>query len=356
MQYDTGIIVAPPGSGKTIIGLEIVARRKLPALILVHRKQLLDQWIDRIQTFLGISSREIGRFTSVRKKAGKGVTVAMLQTLSRQRNLSELRDQFGIIIVDECQHIPAKTFRDVISELNSRYIYGLTATPKRRHNDESLIYAFIGDIIFELDQSAAIFPARHVAEPQVVTVSVSKTHLEVPFKFTTDNFQLLSKLISFDTDRNRMIVNDVVEQTNLGRKVLLLSERRDHLEILRLYLKGECETILISGEDSASRRAIKFRQIRAGHFQVILSTGQFFGEGLDFVNIDCLVLSFPFSFEGKLVQYIGRLRGNEKLVFDYDDRKIPFLHRQFKQRQRAYRKLKFYQVRKAPRTQENIEG
>ena len=132
----------------------------------------------------------------------------------------------------------------------------------------------------------------------------------------------------------------------IGRKVLLLSERRDHLEILRLYLKGACETILISGEDSASKRDIKFKQIQAGHYQVILSTGQFFGEGLDIDNIDCLILAFPFSFEGKLIQYIGRLRSKDRLVIDYEDKKIPFLERQFKQRQRYYKKLNSYEFRR----------
>ena len=125
-----------------------------------------------------------------------------------------------------------------------------------------------------------------------------------------------------------------------AKKVLLLSERRDHLEVLNLYLKGLCETIVISGEDSNAKRTTKFKQIQSGHYQIILSTGQFFGEGLDINNIDCLILAFPFSFEGKLIQYIGRLSGrdNYKIIIDYNDKKIPFLERQFKQRQRYYKK------------------
>ena len=108
-----------------------------------------------------------------------------------------------------------------------------------------------------------------------------------------------------------------------------------------MHLKGLCETIVISGEDSASKRHIKIKQIESGHYQVILSTGQFFGEGLDIQNIDCLVIAFPFSFEGKLIQYVGRLRGqnNERTIIDYCDKNIPFLERQFKHRQRYYKKL-----------------
>lgn len=278
IQKDSGVIVAPSGSGKTIMGLAIVAQRSLPALILVHRKQLLDQWVERIQSFLGISQAHIGQYSGVKKKQGKQISVAMLQSLARLKDLSDLKNSFGTIIAVN---------------------HGITE------------------------------------------IIIHETMLSIPFKFSTDNFQLLSKIICYDTTRNQLIVKDIEEQVTKGKKVLLLSERRDHLEILNLYLKGVCETIVISGEDSAAKRQIKLSQIGGGHFQVILSTGQFFGEGLDIATIDCLILAFPFSFEGKLIQYIGRLRGhnNHKVIIDYRDSQIPFLERQFKQRQRYYKKI-----------------
>ncbi len=340
MQKDCGVIVAPSGSGKTIIGLSLVAQRSLPALILVHRKQLLDQWMDRAESFLGIPKTHIGQYSGIKKRQGKQITVAMLQSLARLMTPGELKDKFGTILVDECHHIPAKTFRQVVSELNPRYLYGLTATPKRKHNDEPLIYAYIGDIVAGMKAlSASSRPIQDT--PPVTEIGIRETSLSVPFKFSTDNFQLLSKIICFDTVRNQLIIKDIQEQVAHGKKVLLLSERRDHLDILNLYLKGLCETIVVSGEDSETRRQIKLKQIENGHFQVILSTGQFFGEGLDIHVINCLILAFPFSFEGKLIQYIGRLRGhnNYKVIIDYRDSQIPFLERQFKQRQRVYKKL-----------------
>ena len=343
LEVDSGVIVAPSGSGKTIIGLEIIVQKKSPALILVHRKQLLDQWIERAQSFLEIPKKDIGQYYSVKKKTGEKITIAMMQTLVRIGNFAELQNKFGTIIVDECHHIPAKTFREVISQLNPKYIYGLTATPKRKHNDETLIYMFIGDVVAQMEHAPEIIAetAEVPHKPIKTQVIVRETNLEVPFKFTTDNFQLLAKLICFDTNRNQMIVKDIQEQTSQGKKVLFLSERRDHLEILSMYLKGLCETITISGEDSNAKRAIKLRQIQTGHYQAILSTGQFFGEGLDIPNIDCLIIAFPFSFEGKLIQYIGRMRGknNNKTIIDYEDKKIAFLERQFKQRKRYYKKL-----------------
>jgi superfamily II DNA or RNA helicase len=147
--------------------------------------------------------------------------------------------------------------------------------------------------------------------------------------------------VCFDTNRNQLIVKNIIEHVDQGKKVLVLSERRDHIEVLTPYLKGLCETIVISGEDSTAKRTLKLQEILNGHYQVILSTGQFFGEGLDINNIDCLILAFPFAFEEKLIQYIGRLRGNNnhKIIIDYRDSQIFFLEKQFKQRLRYYKKL-----------------
>jgi hypothetical protein len=135
-EKDFGVIVSPPGSGKTIIGLEIIAQKSQPALIVVHRKQLFDQWIERIQSFLKISKREIGQIGNQKFTIGKEITVAMIQSLTRYKDISKIANSFGTIIVDECHHIPAKSFREAIVNFNSFYLYGLTATPKRKNNDE----------------------------------------------------------------------------------------------------------------------------------------------------------------------------------------------------------------------------
>jgi len=339
-ECDQGVIVAPSGSGKTIIGLEIIARRQLPALILVHRKQLLDQWVERIQTFLGITKAHIGQYSGTKKKLGKQITVGLLQSLARKGDLSELRDKFGTIIVDECHHIPAATFREVIAQLNPKYIYGLTATPKRKYNDEKLIYVYIGEIIARMEASDIESVSSLPSQPPEVLIRT--TTLAVPFKFSTDHFQLLAKVVCFDTTRNQMIIEDILSKVGDGKRLLVLSERKEHLEILAMYLKGKCETIVISGDDSAPKRKSKLKQIESGHYRVILSTGQFFGEGIDIRGISCLILAFPFSFEGKLVQYMGRLRdiAEQKTIVDYRDAQIPFLEKQFKQRERHYKKLK----------------
>lgn len=341
LQHNQGIIVAPPGGGKTMVGMELIARRGLPGLVLVHRRELLEQWVERIQTFLNIPKVKIGRFSGVKKKIGADITVGLLQSFARAPDKTIFKDTFGTVVIDECHHIPASTFRNVVSNLNPRYIYGLTATTKRKHNDEKLIYAYIGDIVATMSQSEkrASESSGGTNMPEVV---IHETDLEIPFEWKTDRFQLLSKVVSFDTARNRLIAGDIMTQVEKGERVLVLSERREHLDILGLCLKGRCEVIKISGEDTSAQRFTKLKRIQKGNYQAILSTGQFFGEGLDVHNISALVLAFPFSFEGKLIQYIGRLLhgANPKLVIDYRDRKVEFLERQYKQRQRYYNKMK----------------
>ncbi len=343
LDVEQGVIVAPAGSGKTVMGLELIARRQQPALILVHRKQIMDQWIDRIQTFFGIAKAHIGRIGGAQNKIGEKVTVAMMQTLARHGDLRDLQKRFGTIIIDECHHIPAKTFREVVSQLNARYCYGLTATPKRQHKDEKLIYLFIGDIVAELADEPLGLPTTTDNENRVSerTVTIHTTALEVPFSFTADNYQLLARIVAFDQSRNRLVLDDIRHSVTAGKKTLVLSERKEHLEVLNMYLKGAAETIIITGDDSAASRKSKFAQIISGHYQVIFATGQLLGEGLDLPDIQAIVMAFPLAFEGKLKQYVGRIRGVQKTVYDYHDDKTPFLDRQFKKRKKYYEKSGF---------------
>ncbi len=332
---DFGVLVAPPGSGKTIMGLQMMVERQQPTLIIVHRKQLLDQWVERIQSFLKIPKKDIGQIAGNKKKFGEKVTVAMMQSLSRMEDLSESQDEFGMVIVDECHHIPAKTFREIIKNFNAYYLYGLTATPKRKHNDEKLIFVYIGNIVTEVN------PHQKNLLHTDPCIKIRETMLSLPFDYQLDNPQLLLKMLTFDTRRNEQILSDIQNELQNNRKILVLTERKDHIDILNLYLKDQCEVITVSGDDSVRSKKSKLEQVNLGHFQVLISTGQFFGEGMDFPDLDILFLVFPFSFEGKLKQYIGRIQRSEgtKFLYDYRDKQIPYLESMFKKRNRYYRKL-----------------
>jgi superfamily II DNA or RNA helicase len=334
-----GVIVAPPGFGKTIIGIELIARKCQPALIIVHRKQIFDQWVDRIQDFLGLIKKDIGLISGSKKKISKYITVAMVQSLAKYPGLKDLSESFGTIIIDECHHIPAKSFRKVITDFNPYYMFGLTATPQRKYNDEKMIFLYIGDIIcnaFEINQDTSKIPGEGII------LNIRDTNLYFPYDNKTDDFQILSKVMIFDSARNRLITEDIKKELGPGIKILVLTERKEHVEVLNIYLKSLCEVISITGDDSRSSREIKMKQIEAGNFQVLITTGQLLGEGLDIGNLNSIFLVYPFSFEGKLIQYIGRIlraRGR-KSIYDYNDKNIDFLLKLYKKRERYYRKAK----------------
>ena len=335
-KKDFGVIVAPPGSGKTIIGLEIIKRKKQPALIIVHRKQLFDQWIERIQSFLKLPKNKIGRIGNNQFKLGNEITIAMIQSLSKTDNVDEIANSFGTIIIDECHHIPAKTFRETIVHFNAWYLYGLTATPKRKNNDEKLIFIYIGDIIAKIDQEQLTDKGNKKIE-----VNIKETNLFAPFDYKIDHYETISQILVHDTQRNQMIIEDIESQIERCNSILVLTERKAHVNILNLYLKDRFETVTITGDDSESARQSKLEQIKAGHCKIVLSTGQFFGEGIDVSNLECLFLVYPFAFEGKLIQYIGRIQHSEKppIIFDYRDKRIDYFEKLFKQRNRYYKKL-----------------
>ena len=335
-EKDFGVIVSPPGSGKTIIGLEIIAQKRQPSLIIVHKKQLFDQWIERIQSFLKIPKNEIGQIGNQKFKPGKAITVAMIQTLSRYEDIGKMADNFGTIIVDECHHIPARSFREAIVKFNSFYLYGLTATPKRKNNDEKLIYVYIGNILYNADQIEQIRQKQSEIE-----INIRETNLYAPFDYKIDKYETISRILIHDTHRNSLIIDDIEKNINRFKTFLILTERKAHVDILNLYLKDKYETITIHGDDSDSTRKSKIEQLKQGHFKIVISTGQFFGEGIDLNNLECLIIAYPFAFEGKLIQYIGRIRhsGNPPVIFDYRDTKIDYFEKMFRQRNRYYKRL-----------------
>ncbi|HEV8083985.1 MAG TPA: DEAD/DEAH box helicase family protein [Chitinophagaceae bacterium] len=334
-KKDLGVIVAPPGSGKTIVALKIISDKQQPALIIVHRKQLLEQWIERIETFLGIPKAEIGKIGQGKNKTGEKVTVATIQSLSKEPDkLQNIVSSFGTIIVDECHHIPAETYRNTIAKLQTFYLYGLTATPFRKYNDGKLIFTHLGEVVAEV-KSNEITTAK---QPKIIVIN---TELAVPFNPKTDKFETLSKILVHDSARNKLILDDVSNELKARKKVVIITERKEHIDSLYQYLKQSYEAITLSGEDSESSRTFKWKILKEANYQVLITTGQFFGEGTDLQNANCLFLVYPFSFEGKLIQYIGRVQRSEvtPVIYDYRDIKIDYLNRLFLKRNIYYRKI-----------------
>ena len=332
-KKEMGVIVAPPGSGKTVLALKMITDKQQPSLIIVHRKQLAQQWMERIEAFLGISQKDIGKIGQGKVKVGERVTVATIQSLAKA-DLQNLADTFGLIIVDECHHVPAETFRNTIGKFNSRYLYGLTATPFRKYNDGKLIFIHLGEVIAEVRPEQLSITSF----PEII---IRNTSLKVPFNAKTDRFETLSKILIHDSERNKLILKDIESELSKGRKVVILTERKEHIDSLEQYLKQSFETITLCGDDSENNRNTKWQQLKAGNYQALITTGQFFGEGSDLQNAQCLFLVYPFSFKGKLVQYIGRVQRSEisPTIYDYRDIKIDYLNRMFLKRNVYYRKL-----------------
>lgn len=334
-KKDFGVIVAPPGSGKTIIGLKIIELKKVRALIVVHRKQLMDQWIDRIQAFLGIPRNTIGRIGQGKTKVGELITVAMIQSLKKYCRAQDSENQitdFGIILIDECHHIPAESYREAIRSFVPRYQYGLTATPYRKGSEQRAIFIHLGEII------ARILP-QEIEGHRPARLNVRETSLDIPFDPKTDTFETLSKVIVHDSARNTLIAKDIHQELKNNRRVIVITERKEHIDALNHLLKQSVETITLSGDDPKSKQQNKIQQLQSGNFQVLITTGQLLGEGFDIQGISALFLVYPFSFKGKLIQYIGRVQRSEKppVIYDYHDRKVGFLNRLFLKRNAHYR-------------------
>ncbi len=355
-KKDFGVIVAPPGSGKTIICLSIIAEKQQPALIIVHRKQLAIQWIERIESFLGIPKKDIGIIGQGKNTIGKQITIAMIQSLDKLLKSAEANkyeNSFGVIIVDECHHVPADTFRNTITKLHSFYLYGLTATPFRKYNDGKLIFSYLGEIIAEIKPLLTETTGG-------AKIIIRDTILSIPYNSKTDKFETLSKILVHDSARNKLILDDVFNELSKGKKIVIVTERKDHIETLNQYLKQKYETVTLSGEDSESNKTAKWKMLNEGNFQALITTGQYFGEGSDIQNIECLFLVYPFSFEGKLIQYIGRVQRSEitPTIYDYRDVKIDYLEKLFQKRNAYYKKINqsdtlFNQPDEVPEQEEN---
>jgi superfamily II DNA or RNA helicase len=331
-KKDMGVIVSPTGSGKTVLGLKIISDKKQPALIVVHRKQLLEQWMERVEAFLGIPRRDIGIIGQGKTKIGIAITLATIQSLPKHIDL--IKNSFGLIIVDECHHIPAETFRSTIEELQTYYLYGLTATPFRKYNDGKLIFTHLGEIIINIQP-------EKIENYKQAKIIIQNTSLDIPYHSKTDQFETLSKILVHDSARNKQIMNDIKNELQQGKKIVIITERKEHIDVLYLFLKQNFEVITLSGDDSETNRKSKWKLLQEGNFQALITTGQYFGEGSDLDTINSLFLVYPFSFKGKLIQYIGRVQRSEitPIIYDYRDIKIDYLNKLFLKRNVYYRKI-----------------
>ncbi|MHB9075691.1 MAG: DEAD/DEAH box helicase [Desulfobaccales bacterium] len=332
---DFGTLAAPTGSGKTVMALALVARRRQPALILVHSKELQKQWVDRIGEFLGIPAGEVGIIGNGKMKVGEKITVAMVQSLSK--HAPKISPHIGFLIADECHRCPSRTFTEAVTAFDCRYMNGLSATPWRRDGLSRLIGWYLGDKVHEIDK-AALVDAGQVLQAEVVW---RKTTFEPTYDPSEEYSQMISELTQ-DPARNALIAEDVAREAGNGGGVcLLLSDRKEHCKALveLLAARGVNASILTGSMSTSDRRAV-VGALNEGKVTVLVATGQLIGEGFDFRGLCTLFLVTPIRYNGRLLQYLGRILrpapGKIKAqVYDYVD-PVGVLEHSAKARQRVY--------------------
>jgi superfamily II DNA or RNA helicase len=331
---DFGVLQAPTGSGKTTMALSLIARRRQPALIMVHTRELAIQWKKMIQKFMGIPAAEIGQVGAGKMKMGD-VTVGMVQTL--RKVASEVAPQIGFVILDEAHHCPSKIFSEVVSKFASRYMLGLSATMFRRDQLTRLICWFLGDKVHEVNQEDLV-DAGHILP---VSVGWRETEFEPTFDPSEEYSKMLSELTQ-DSARNALIADDVAKEAgNGGGVVLVLSDRREHCRALVGLLAARgVEAAVLTGDLSTAERQAVVEALNAGKVKVLVATGQLIGEGFDSPALSTLFLACPVKFNGRLLQYMGRVLrpapGKAKArVYDYVD-PVGVLENAARARQRVY--------------------
>jgi superfamily II DNA or RNA helicase len=342
LEHDTGILCAPTAFGKTVAAAAMIARRGVNTLVLVHRTELLVQWQERLQAFLAADGHDrnaVGTIGGGKAKPTGRVDIAVMQSLHRKGETSEQVRNYGHIIVDECHHLSAASFEAILKRAKARYVLGLTATPIRRDGRQPIIFMQCGPIRHRA--------ARPAGAPQVL--EVLPRHLPALITTTADAaIQDVFRSLAADPGRTAAIAEAISDAYAQGHKVLVLTERTEHLDAIGAAVAGRVATLfLLHGRMSKKRRAALVSQLDALPLdtpRVLLSTGKLVGEGFDHPPLDTLVLAMPISWKGTLQQYAGRLHREHAnkthvRIIDFVDTGHPALMRMWDRRQRGYRAM-----------------
>ncbi len=359
-QFDKGVLSATTAFGKTVIGAALIAEKKTTALILVHRKQLLEQWKERLEHFLDIRETvpqqpkrrgkriertPIGVYGNGKDARSGIIDIAMMQSIEKKKEVPAWIGEYGLVIVDECHHVPAASFEAILKEIRAEYTYGLTATPKRRDGRHPLIPMYLGPIRYRVNakEQAALRPFSHIMVPRF-TGMIFGTEPEGE----AGGIAWYYSRIAEDDLRNHMIVDDVLSCVEEGRNCLVLSERVLHVQKLSELIREKYSEvfILVGGQSPAEGKNQLHKVHDAPHDKpiVVCATGKYIGEGFDESRLDTLFLTMPISWEGILAQYAGRLHRlyqgkREVRVYDYIDDQAIMLERMYNKRLHTYASL-----------------
>ena len=342
-KEDIGVLAATTAFGKTVVATKLIVKRQVNTLILVHRKQLQEQWIERLLTFLDLSREAIGRIGGGTRKVTSIIDVAVIQSVIRKGIVNDIIGQYGHLVVDECHHLPAFSFEKVVRQFKGRFITGLSATVTRKDGHHPIITMRCGPIRYSVNakEQAAMHPFEHtvlVRPTSFCSIRLANEDLRIQFQ------NLYGELI-VDSARNKLICEDVIQSVKNKRSPIVLTERNEHLDhLLQLLTPNIQHVIVLRGGMSIKKindAILQIKNIPENEGRVLLATGKFIGEGFDDARLDTLFLTLPISWRGTVAQYVGRLHRlhdfkKEVQVYDYVDFNVPMLERMFNRRCRAY--------------------
>ncbi|MBP7784006.1 MAG: DEAD/DEAH box helicase [Aliarcobacter sp.] len=322
-KTDFSICVAPPGFGKTLLGAKIFEIRACSTLIVVNKNMLLNQWIERFVDYFGYTKKDIGYLGKGHNKLNGSIDVGTMQSL---KNDPDIINNYSFVIIDECHHIPAITFEQIVKNFKGKYLLGLSATPNRKDELQPILYQQLGDISYEYKKKKT-----HTNKLQII-----KTN----FESTADNYATMINELCLDENRNNLIIDAI--KTNIERKILVLTDRIEHINVLEnLFQKENLDYICVHGSLNKKEQVENMNLVKSK--SLIIATTSYFGEGIDFPHLNTIMFVTPISYYGRLVQYLGRIgRGNQEcLAIDFLDSKNAMLNSAYKKRLEGYKQMHY---------------
>ena len=350
LMHESGVLAATTAFGKTVVAAKMIAARDRNTLVLVHRRQLLDQWVARLQTFLDVAPGQIGAVHGGKKKPTGVIDVALVQSLIQNGVVSDLVASYGHVVVDECHHVSAVGFEAIAREAKAQYMLGLSATVTRKDGHHPIIFMQCGPVRHRVD-------ARTQAASRPFDHKVVFRHTEFRRDRSSPDdkpaIQELYARLAQDQTRNDLIFDDILSALEAGRSPMVITERKDHLEVLAKRLaKFAKNVVVLQGGMSAGRSreaTVSLATIPDQDERVLVATGRYLGEGFDDARLDTLFLTMPISWRGILAQYAGRLHRlhaakRDVVIYDYVDGNEPMLAKMAAKREVGYRTLGYRPV------------
>ena len=353
-EHNIGTLSATTAFGKTVFAIGMIAMRKVNTLILVHNKNLLEQWKERLETFLQINENiEAPEAKRGRKKkssiigclyADKNtlhgiIDIALIQSCLSDGEAKPFVKDYGMVIVDECHHVSSVSFEQVLRQVTATYVYGLTATPIRKDGHQPIIFMQCGKIRFTADAKSQMENQefKRLLIPRFTSFRSITSDCKIYIQVTQD--------LSEDKIRNEFIVEDVRTAIQEGRTPLVLTTRTAHVKVLAQMLMPFADHVIqLIGADSAKEKRLalqKLQSIPTSETLVIVATGKYVGEGFDYPRLDTLFLAMPIAWKGNVEQYAGRLHReyagkDEVRIYDYVDIHVPLCDSMYRKRLKGY--------------------